>query len=145
MKEVAKDDIQRWIGEAERDLIDAGALLRHEAYYPLCRLVYLAVEKALQAWLLGMGQELPAQAGLTELSRHVASTEPAMEPLIRSLQPLEPFAPPPQRAGAQPSSPSPLLYSRESARHAIALARQAVIEVKRSLEMRLHPTIRRGR
>ncbi len=144
-EQAMRDDAHRWIGEAERDLNDAETLLRHEAYYPLLRLVYLAAEKAMRAWLLGTGQEFSAHAGLAEMSRQVSSAEPALEPLIRSLHPLEQFTPPSPGADPQTTSPPPQLYARETARDAIARARQAVIEVKRSLATRLHPTITRGR
>jgi len=127
MKQETRDRALRWIGEAEKDLVDAELLLRHEGYYPLCRLAYLAAEKAMRAWLVGKGREPSEQGGLAALSRQISSAEPALESLIGSLQPLEQFAPP------QATSPPPPLYSRETAKHAIALARQAVTEVKRSL------------
>ncbi len=127
MKQETRDSALQWIGEAEKDIVDAELLLRHEGYYPLCRLAYLAAEKAMRAWLVGTGREPSEQGGLAALSRQVSSAEPALGSLIGSLQPLEQFAPP------QATSPPPPLYSRETAKHAIALARQAVTEVKRSL------------
>jgi HEPN domain-containing protein len=133
MKQATRDSALRWIGEAEKDIVDAELLLRHESYYPLCRLAYLAAEKAMRAWLLGTGREPSEQGGLAALSRQVSSAEPALGSLVRSLQALERFAPPEPRADHQATSPPPPLYSRETAKHAIALARQAVTEVKRSL------------
>ncbi|MGH7370175.1 MAG: HEPN domain-containing protein, partial [Candidatus Methylomirabilaceae bacterium] len=133
MKQETRDSARRWIGEAEKDIVDAELLLRHEGYYPLCRLAYLAAEKAMRAWLLEKGLEVSEQAGLAALSREVSSAEPALGSLIRSLHPLEQFAPPQPTADHEATSPSPPLYSREIAKQAIALARQAVTEVKRSL------------
>lgn len=133
MKQAARGEAQRWITEAEKDLNDAEMLLRYEGYYPLCRLAYLAAEKALRGWLLEKGQEFSRQAGLAALSQQVSSADPALGSLIRSLRPLEQFTPPAEIVEAQAASPPPPLYSRETAKQAIALARQAVIEVKRCL------------
>lgn len=133
MKQAARGEARRWIAEAEKDLKDAEMLLRYEGYHPLCRLAYLAVEKALRGWLLEKGQEFSRQAGLAALSQQVSSADPALGSLIRSLRPLEPFAPPAEIVEAQAAPPPPPLYSRETAKQAIALARQAVIEVKRCL------------
>jgi HEPN domain-containing protein len=127
MTQETRHSALRWIDEAEKDIVDAELLLRHEAYYPLCRLAYLAAEKAMRAWLVEKGLEPAKQGGLAALSRQVSSAEPALGPMIGSLQPLERFAP------SLAPSPAPPLYSREAARRAIALARQAVTEVKRSL------------
>ncbi|MGH7411292.1 MAG: HEPN domain-containing protein, partial [Candidatus Methylomirabilis sp.] len=57
IKQALQEDAQRWLVEAEKDVKDAEMLLRHEGYYPLCRLACLAAEKAMRALLLGRGQE----------------------------------------------------------------------------------------
>ena len=133
MKQATRDDAHRWIGEAENDIKDAEMLLRHEGYYPLCRLAYLAAAKAMRGLLLGMGQPFPEQADLAALSQQVKLVEPTLGVLIQSLDSLQRFAPPAPTAGPE-ATPSPsLLYSREAAKRAIALVRQAVAEVKRSL------------
>ena len=133
IKPAFQEDAHRWLVEAEKDVKDAEMLLRHEGYYPLCRLACLAAEKAMRALLLGRGQESSKQSGLAALSLQVAAAEPALGSLTRSLRPLEPFAIIDQAADPQATSPPPPLYSREAAKQAIALARQAVIEVKRTL------------
>lgn len=133
MKQALGDEAQRWITEAEKDLNDAEMLLRYEGYYPLCRLAYLAAEKALRGWLLGKGQEHSGQAGLTALGQQAASYDPGLASLIGSLRPLEQFAPPVEKARVEATSPPGPLYSRATAKQALALARQAVTEVKRHL------------
>ena len=129
----AQGDAERVIVEADKDIQDAEMLLRHEAYYPLCRLAFLAAEKAMRAVLLGKGQEFSHQANVAALGQQVASAEPALASLIRSLRQLEPFAPSTKTAQPDVTSPPPPLYTRETAKEAIALARRAVIEFKRSL------------
>ena len=133
MKQATRDDAQRLIAEAEKDVKDAELLLRYESYYPLCRLAYLATEKAIRGWLAEKGLQAPDQPTLASLGQQLEETEPALGPLMTSLRPLEQFAPP-ASAGEPPgaSSPPPL-YSREVAKGALALARQVVIEVKRAL------------
>jgi len=133
MKQAMRDDPQRWIGEAEEDIVDAELLLRHEGYYPLCRLAYLAAVKAMRGLLLGMGRPFSEQADLAALSQQVALVEPGLGVLTRSLGPLQRFAPPAPTADPEAMPTPPPLYSRETAREAIVLARQAVIEFKRSL------------
>ena len=133
MRQALQEDARRWIVEADRDVNDAEMLLRYEAYYPLCRLAYLAAEKALRALVLGKGQVLTPQFDLSALTRQAASAEPALVSLISSLHPLERFAPPDQLVVIHATPPPPPLYSRETAKEAIALARQAVSEVKRAL------------
>lgn len=134
MNQTTKEDAGRWIGEAENEIKDAELLLRHEAYYPLCRLAYLAAAKALRGWLAGIGQPVSEQADLVALRDQLSSVEPTLAVFTASLGPLQRFAPP--AATTEPDAtlqPPPPLYSRETAKRAIALARQAVIEAKRSL------------
>jgi len=133
MIQALQEDAQRWLVEAEQDVKDAEMLFRHEGYYPLCRLACLAAEKAMRALLLGRGREFSKQSGFPALSQQVAAAEPAMGSLTQSLVPLERFAIIDQTADPHATSPPPPLYSRETARQAIALARQAVIEVRRAL------------
>ena len=133
MKQTTRDHAHRWIGEAEKDIEDAELLLRHEGYYPLCRLAYLASVKAMRGLLLGMGQPFPEQADLAALSQQVELIEPTLGVLIQSLDPLQRFAPPAPTAGPEAMPLPPPLYSREAAKRAIALVRQTVAEVKRSL------------
>jgi HEPN domain-containing protein len=133
MKQTTRDDPKRWIGEAEKDIDDAELLLRHEGYYPLCRLAYLASVKAMRGLLLGMGQPFQEEADLAALSQQVSLVEPTLGALTTSLGPLQRFAPPARTADPE-ATPSPsLLYSREAAKQTIALARRAVAQVKRSL------------
>ena len=133
MKQATRDDAHRWIGEAENDIKDAEMLLRHEGYYPLCRLAYLAAAKAMRGLLLGMGQPFQEEADLAALSQQVSLVEPTLGALTASLGPLQRFAPPAPTAGPE-ATPSPsLLYSREAAKQTITLARHAVAQVKRSL------------
>ncbi len=133
MMQSTQNDAQRWMLEAEKDLRDAELLLRYEGYYPLCRLAYLAAEKAIRGWLLAKGQPVADQPGLAALTRQVEATDPALVPLMTSLHSLEQFAPPSPAVEAQGTSPPPPLYRREAAKEALALARQAVVVVKRSL------------
>ena len=133
MKQAARDDAQRWIAEAEKDLKDAEMLLGYEGYYPLCRLAYLAATKAMRGLLVGKNQQVADQSSLSSLSQQIEVAEPALGFLTASLRPLEQFAAP-AWAGVPERTPSPPpLYSREAAKGALALARQAVVEAKRSL------------
>jgi HEPN domain-containing protein len=136
MMRAAREEANRWIAEAEKDLRDAELLLLHEGHYPLCRLTYLAAEKAMRAWLCANGRDVSGAAGLAALTRQVTSIEPALGPLTGSLCALEQFAPSGQgsESHAAPPAPSPL-YSRELSRQAIALAERAVAQAKRSLSM----------
>jgi len=133
VKQATRDDAHRWIGEAENDIKDAEMLLRHEGYYPLCRLAYLASVKAMRGLLLGMGHPFPEQADLAALSQQVELVEPTLGVLTQSLGPLQRFAPPAPTAGPEATPSTSLLYSREAAKQTITLARHAVAEVKRSL------------
>jgi len=133
MKQAAREDAQRWIAEAENDLKDAEMLLRYESYYPLCRLAYLAAEKAMRGLLIGKGQPVGDQPTLSSLSQRIEVAEPALRSLTASLRPLEQFAPPTPRGEPERTPSPPPLYSREAAKGALALAQQAVVEVKRSL------------
>lgn len=133
MKQAAREDAQRWIAEAERDLKDAEMLLRYEGYYPLCRLAYLAAEKAMRGLLVGKGQPVGDQPILSSLSQRIEVAEPALRSLTASLRPLEQFAPPARTGVPERTPSSPPLYSREAAKGALALAQQAVAEAKRSL------------
>lgn len=133
MKQAMRDDTHRWIAEAENDIKDAEMLLRHEGYYPLCRLAYLASVKAMRGLLLRMGQPFQEEADLAALSQQVSLVEPTLGALTTSLGPLQRFAPPARTADPE-ATPSPsLLYSRETAKQTITLARRAVAEAKRSL------------
>ena len=133
MKQATRDDPERWIGEAEKDIDDAEMLLRHEGYYPLCRLAYLASVKAMRGLLLGKGHPFSEEADLAALSQQVSLVEPTLGALTTFIGPLQRFAPPARTADPD-ATPSPsLLYSREAAKRAIALVRQAVAEAKRSL------------
>jgi HEPN domain-containing protein len=133
MKQATRDDPERWIGEAEKDIDDAELLLRHEGYYPLCRLAYLAAAKVMRGLLLGKGHPFSEEADLAALSQQVSLVEPTLGVLTQSLDPLQRFAPPTPTAGPQATPLPPPLYSREAAKRAIALVRQAVAEAKRSL------------
>ena len=133
MKQTTRDDPERWIGEAEKDIDDAELLLRHEGYYPLCRLAYLASVKAMRGLLLGKGHPFSEEADLAALSQQVKLVEPTLGALTTSLGPLQQFAPPAPTAGPEATPLPPPLYSREAAKRAITLVRQAVAEVKRSL------------
>ncbi len=133
MKQAARDDVQRMIAEAEKDLQDAEMLLRYEGYYPLCRLAYLAAEKAMRGLLVGKNQQVADQSSLSSLSQQVEVAEPALGPLTAALRSLERFAPPAPRDGPERTTSPPPLYSREAAKGALALAQQAVVEAKRSL------------
>ena len=133
MKQAMRDDTHRWIAEAENDIKDAEMLLRHEGYYPLCRLAYLAAVKAMRGLLLGKGHPFPEEADLAALSQQVSLVEPTLGALTTSLGTLQRFAPPARTADPE-ATPSPsLLYSRETAKQTITLARRAVAEAKRSL------------
>ena len=133
MKPATRDDALRLIAEAEKDVKDAEMLLRYESYYPLCRLAYLAAEKALRGCLIGKGLHVAPQPTLSSLGQQLEATEPALGPLMASLRPLERFAPPASAGEPQGASSPPPLYSREVAKEAIGLARHILIEVKRSL------------
>lgn len=133
MKQATRDDAQRWIAEAEKDLKDAEMLLRYEGYYPLCRLAYLAAEKAMRGLLLGRGQHVAEQPTLASLGQQIEAAEPALGSLMTSLRPLEQFAPPAPTREPQGIPSLPPLYGRETANRALTLARQAVIAAKRSL------------
>lgn len=131
MTQAMRDEAQQWIAEAEKDLKDAEMLLRYESYYPLCRLAYLATEKAMRVLVLGKGQHVAAQSTLASLGQQVEKADPALRSLTASLRPLEQFAPP-DPAGEPRGAPSAPLYGREAARQALDLARQAVTAAKRS-------------
>jgi len=134
MTDTTQHDALRWVDEAEKDLQDAAMLLRHESYYPLCRLAHLAAEKALRGWLLGKGQHVSPQSTLALLGQQVEAAEPALGMLMSSLRALEPFAPPTQSPTALQGRPSsPPLYGRETAKQSLALATQAIMAAKRSL------------
>lgn len=133
MKQATRDDAQRWVAEAEKDLKDAEMLLRYEGYYPLCRLAYLAAEKAMRGLLLGRGQHVAEQPTLASLGQQIEAAEPALGSLMTSLRLLEQFAPPAPTREPQGTPSLPPLYGRETAKRALTLARQAVIAAKRSL------------
>jgi len=133
MKQTTRDHAHRWIGEAEKDIEDAELLLRHEGYYPLCRLAYLASVKAMRGLLLGTGHPFSEEADLAALSQQVSLVEPMLGALTTSIGPLQRFAPPARTADPEAKPLPPPLYSREAAKRAIALVRQAVAEAKRSL------------
>jgi len=133
MLQATRDDAQRWIAEAEKDLKDAELLLPDEGYYPLCRLAYLAAEKAVRALVLGKDLHVADRPTLGSLGQQLEAAEPALGSLMTSLRPLEQFAPPAQTGEPQVTPPPPPLYSREAAKGALALARQAVMAGKRYL------------
>lgn len=133
MTQAARDDAQQWIAEAVKDLKDAEMLLRYEGYYPLCRLAYLAVEKAMRGWLVGMGQQVEDQPTLASLSQQIEAADPSLGCLMGSLRPLRQFAPPAPNIAPDGTPFPPPLYSREIAKHALALASQVVTAAKRSL------------
>ncbi len=133
MKQATRDEPQRWVAEAEKDLKDAEMLLRYEGYYPLCRLAYLAAEKAMRGLLLGRGQHVAEQLTLASLIQQLEAAEPALGSLMTSLRPLEQFAPPTPAREPQGTPSPPPLYGREAAKRALTLARQVVIAAKRAL------------
>ncbi len=133
MKQATRDDAQRLIAEAEKDLTDAEMLLRYESYYPLCRLAYLAAEKAMRGWLAAQGQQVSDQSTLASLGLQIEAMDPGLGLLVTSLRPLEQFAPPASIGEPPRDSPQPPLYSREVARGALGLARRVVIDIKQSL------------
>jgi len=133
MQQATRDDAQRWIAEAEKDLKDAELLLPDEGYYPLCRLAYLAAEKAVRALVLGKDLQVADRPTLGSLGQQLEAAEPALGSLMTSLRPLQQFAPPAQTGEPQGTPPPPPLYSREVAKGALALARQAVLAAKRCL------------
>lgn len=133
MQQATRDDAQRWIAEAEKDLKDAELLLPDEGYYPLCRLAYLAAEKAVRALVLGKGRHVADRPTLGSLGQQLEAAEPALGSLMTSLRPLQQFAPPAQRDEPKGTPLPHPLYSREAAKGALALARQAVIAAKRYL------------
>jgi HEPN domain-containing protein len=133
MKQATRADAERWITEAEKDIKDAELLLRHEGYYPLCRLACLATAKAMRGLLVGLRQPFSEQADLATLGRQVSSVEPSLAELIEALGAIQQFAPPEPAADPE-AAPSPAaLYSREAAKRSLALARETVILVKRQL------------
>ena len=133
MQQATRDDAGRWIAEAEKDLKDAELLLPDEGYYPFCRLAYLAAEKAVRALLLGKDLHVADRPTLGSLGQQLEAAEPALGSLMTSLRPLQQFAPPAQRGESGGTPLSHPLYSREAAKGALALARQAVIAAKRYL------------
>jgi HEPN domain-containing protein len=133
MQRATQNDAQRWIAEAEKDLKDAELLLPDEGYYPLCRLAYLAAEKAIRALVLGKNLHVADRPTLGSLGQQLEAAEPALGSLMTSLRPLQQFAPPAQRDESEGTPRSHPLYSREAAKGALALARQAVITATRYL------------
>lgn len=133
MERATRDEARRWIAEAEKDLKDAEMLLRYESYYPLCRLAYLALEKAMRGILLAKGQHVADQLTLASLSQQVEATEPGLGSLVTSLRTLERFEPLSPPAELHEGMCPPPLYGREAAKEALALAKQAVTAAKRSL------------
>lgn len=108
-------------------------LLQYEGYYPLCRLAYLAAEKAMRGLLLGRGQHGAEQPTLASLGQQIELAEPALGSLMTSLRLLEQFASPAPTREPQDTASPPPLYGRETAKRALTLARQAVIAAKQSL------------
>ena len=134
MKQAAREHARRWIGEAETEINDAELLIRHEAYYPLCRLAYMAAAKAMRGLLTGMGRPVSEQADLAVLCEQVSSVETTLAVFAVSLGPLQRYAPPAPTTDPEATpQPPPPLYSREAAKQAIALARQAVTKARRFL------------
>lgn len=133
MERATRDEAWRWIAEAEKDLKDAEMLLRYESYYPLCRLAYLASEKAMRGLLLAKGQHVPDQATLASLRQQVEAIEPALRSLVASLRPLERFEPLSPPAELHEGICPPPLYGRESAKEGLTLAKQAITGVKQSI------------
>jgi len=59
MTEAYKSDYERWFATAEEDLLAAQSNLREEAHPWACYIAQQAAEKALKAYLLARGEELP--------------------------------------------------------------------------------------
>jgi HEPN domain-containing protein len=126
MRNSARDEGQRWLDQAREDLKWAEHLAEQGGYHIACFLAQQVAEKALKAFLYAQGEELVIGHSVARLCAAAQAVEPAFSEHCRSWAVLDGFYIPTRYPNGLPGGIPAEAYPQETARDAVALARQVV-------------------
>jgi HEPN domain-containing protein len=116
----------RWLEQARHDLRWAADLAERGGYHIACFLAQQVTEKALKGFLYASGEETVIGHSVQRLGADVAIRDETFAEPARRWAALDGYYIPTRHPNGLPDSIPALVFSREAAASAVALAREAV-------------------
>lgn len=117
---------RRWLDQSRHDLAWAHHLAEHGANHIACFLAQQVAEKALKAFLYATGEEVVLGHSVQRLTTEAAEHEPRFAEKMSIWSSLDGYYIPTRYPNGLPESIPALVYTRDAARDAVALAQDAV-------------------
>ncbi|MQA91457.1 MAG: HEPN domain-containing protein [Gemmatimonas sp.] len=117
---------RRWLDQASHDLHWANDLAERGGYHIACFLAQQVAEKALKAFLYATGLEVVLGHSVERLASEAAHHEPKFAEKASRWSMLDGYYIPTRYPNGLPDSIPALVYTEDSARNAVELARDAV-------------------
>jgi HEPN domain-containing protein len=137
---------RRWLEQARHDLHWAADLAERGGYHIACFLAQQVAEKALKAFLYAQGEEAVMGRSVQRLGAEAAAMDTTFRDAARRWAALDGYYIPTRYPNGLPDSIPALVFTREAAAAAVALAREAVETVAERLDAPAGPALpSRGR
>lgn len=125
---------RRWLEQATHDLRWADDLAERGGYHIACFLAQQVAEKALKAFLYAHGEESVHGHSVQRLGAEIATRDSGLADAARRWAVLDGYYIPTRYPNGLPDSIPALVFTREAAASAVALAREAVDAVASRIE-----------
>jgi HEPN domain-containing protein len=126
MRPNQKKESERWMRQALRDLDDAKYNLQGERYNLVCFLAQQAAEKALKAYLYGLGQEEAWGHSVVDLCQEAQGFDEAFAEIKKHAASLDTYYIPTRYPNGLPGGIPAEAYTEEVARQALKLAQEVL-------------------
>jgi HEPN domain-containing protein len=130
------DDAQRWLAQAEDDLLCAGRLEEQGGHNLACFLSQQVAKKGLKALLYTVSEEPVLSHSVRNLCERAAAAFPELLALCAHWGSLDGFYVPTRYPDALPGSIPALVYDAEASGAAVATATKVVESVRRLIQSR---------
>ncbi|MBW2139219.1 MAG: HEPN domain-containing protein [Deltaproteobacteria bacterium] len=130
----AKNEAERWLLQAKKDLDDAAYLMKGSRFNTACFLAQQAAEKALKAFLYNADMELVWGHSVAELCHDASLIETSFEALKKEIAILDQYYIPTRYPNGLPGGVPYEAYDIEDAQKAIRLATKVIDHVKALLK-----------
>jgi HEPN domain-containing protein len=128
------EEARRWLEQARHDLRWAHDLAERGGYHIACFLAQQVAAKALKAYLYATGVEMVLGHSVQRLGAEIESHGAALAAAARRWAPLDGFYIPTRYPNGLPDGIPALVFTREAAAGAVALARDAIETVAAKID-----------
>ncbi len=126
MRNRPREEVQRWLRQAQEDLYWSRHLAEQGGYHLACFLSQQVAEKALKAFLYAQGQDIVIGHSVERLCAAAAAYQPEFETRVRTWSILDGYYIPTRYPNGLPDGIPADVYTQQAAESAVELAGEVV-------------------